>query len=273
MKIARLFLLVSAALAPSPAALAETGDWGEGSKAEVRLIAGGFAPDGTLDAAIEIIMPDGWHTYWRTPGDAGIAPTFNFSGSENVGNVTVSFPVPERYDDGVSVSNVYVNSVVLPLTVPVSDATRPVSLSVAVDLGVCADVCVPDAASASLVVQPGETDPSAAAVIAAARERLPGAPVPGVLAVESVTRDGGTDKRPIFRVTAATPSPHDAQIFVEGPEDWSPYQPELAAVDAGKGVWTSKFSRLGSKTPIAGAQIRVTIVDGDRAIEQTVPLD
>ena len=266
-----ILALVIASL--SSAAVAETGAWGEGTKAEVRLLAAGINADGALDAAIEIVMPKGWHTYWRTPGDAGIAPVFDFSTSQNVGEVHVQFPVPERYDDGVSVSNVYKDRVVLPLTVPVLDRARPVTLAVAVDLGVCADICVPDAAQTTLTLDPSESDPVAAALIAEARSRLPGKPMPGELAVEAVVRDGGTDKRPIFRVTASTPNAVATDIFVEGPADWAPYSPELAASATGEGTWTAKFSRIGAKTPLAGAALRVTLVAGGRAVEQTVPLD
>src|SRR5438045_7186678 len=50
-------------------------DWSNGSKARMRVLAAGVGEDGKLSAAIEIILPKGWETYWRFPGDAGIAPS------------------------------------------------------------------------------------------------------------------------------------------------------------------------------------------------------
>ena len=68
--------LVLTATAPASAAV---GDWGQGARAKVRLIASGVGSDGKLAAGIEIVLPSGWHTYWRSPGDAGIAPLIVFS--------------------------------------------------------------------------------------------------------------------------------------------------------------------------------------------------
>ena len=41
---------------------------------DVRLLEGWQQRDGSRMAAIEIRLKPGWHTYWRIPGEAGIAP-------------------------------------------------------------------------------------------------------------------------------------------------------------------------------------------------------
>ena len=250
-----------------PAAAAE-GAWTDGIKASVRLIAAGTAPDGRLSAGIEIVMPPGWHTYWRTPGDAGIAPTFDFSASVNVADVAVAFPVPTRLDDGFSVTNVYVDRVVLPLAVTVADPAKPVDLSVTLELGVCAEICVPDSVTAVVSVPTGENDSAAAEILGAASALVPSPAEPGAFAVESAAWDGGTDKRPVYRFAATVPDAASADIFVEGPDDWSAYLPVRDG--GGDVVWTVKFSRLGATVPIEGATFRVTLVSGGRAIEQTI---
>ena len=58
---------------------------------EARLIAGG----GDL-AGFEIALSPGAITYWRDPGDAGLPPTLDFSGSDNVASVEPEFPAPKR---------------------------------------------------------------------------------------------------------------------------------------------------------------------------------
>src|SRR5690606_38033469 len=122
----------------------------EGPKASVRLLAAGVSAAGVLEGAIESTLPEGGHTYWRTPGDAGIAPVFDFEASRNLGPVTVEFPVPERFDDGMSISNIYDERVILPISAPVPDPQKPVELALKADLGVCAEVCVPETAEAQL---------------------------------------------------------------------------------------------------------------------------
>lgn len=263
--LAGLPLLIAAA----PTVAAE-GAWGEGVKASARLLAAGIDADGTMSAGIEIVLPPGWHTYWRTPGDAGIAPTFDFSASANVAAVEVRYPLPTRHDDGFSVTNVYYERVVLPLAVRVADASRPVTLSLAADLGVCSEICVPDSVTAELTVALGEDDRAVAALLDAARADLAGPPEPGVFAVAELERDGGTEKRPLFRILAVVPDAVDAEIFVEGPDDWAGYVPKRESGAAGSAAWSVKFSRLGDSAPPAGAPLRVTIISDGRAIEETV---
>jgi DsbC/DsbD-like thiol-disulfide interchange protein len=134
-------------------------------------------------------------------------------------------------------------------------------------------VCIPDEVTAHLIVPPGENDAATEAVLTTARGRLPGPPVPGVLAVDGITRQGGTDAKPVFRIAATVPTGAAPKLLVDGPQDWAPYAPALVGHDGGKALFDVKFSRLGAKTPIAGASIRVTRAVGSRAIEQTLTLD
>src|SRR4029077_7635288 len=87
--------LAAAVLLAVPASAAIS-DWSNGSKARMRLLAAGVGDDGKLSAAIEITLPRGWETYWRFPGDAGVAPTIDFTASRNLGSAEVTFPLPKR---------------------------------------------------------------------------------------------------------------------------------------------------------------------------------
>ena len=109
-------LLAVLAFHPAAAAQPGFGPWTGDEQARVRLIAAGVGADGRLAAGIEIMLEPGWRTYWRTPGAAGIPPAIDFSASANLGAVEVSFPLPERHDDGYGVSNVYEDGVLLPFT-------------------------------------------------------------------------------------------------------------------------------------------------------------
>ena len=46
-------------------------------------------------AALQITLAPGWKTYWRQPGDTGIPPRFDFSGSENLTILDVIYPAPK----------------------------------------------------------------------------------------------------------------------------------------------------------------------------------
>lgn len=265
---AGLLLVFGAASAEAAA-----GPWVDGGKARIRLVAQGIDASGQLTAGLEIALDPGWHTYWRSPGDSGIAPAIDFSGSRNLGPVEVAFPLPERVDDGDSVTNVYTGNVVLPLSAKLTDPAAGADLSLKLDIGVCAEVCVPDHFEATLAVKPGEKDSEVGKELAEARRRLPGAPEPGAFMVIGATRQSGTDKRPTFDVAATLPQVNGAEVFVEGPDDWYPNVPKLVSDDGGKATYRVTFDRLTSKVPIAGTKLRVTIVSGGHAIEQWVALD
>ena len=265
-------LFLAAALFVASPTFAAVGEWGEGTKAQARLIAAGVGADGKLIAGIEIALPEDWHTYWRSPGDAGVAPQFDFSGSTNLGAPVVDFPTPTRLDDGFAVTNVYENSVVLPVSATVTDPAKPVDVDVRLHIGVCADVCVPDDIEARLAIPVGEQDADIGSELTDVRNALPGPPQPGVFAFSDITRDGGTDNHPVFRFTGVLPDAKDAGVFVEGPADWSPYTPEFMGEANGTATWSVKFTRLGAKTPIAGASFRLTAVSGGHAIDQTLTL-
>lgn len=256
--------------APATAAVSE---WANGAKARVRLVVAGVGEDGRLAAGIEIALPPGWKTYWRSPGDAGTAPAIDFSGSRNLGPAEVSFPPPHRVDDGYLITNVYTDRVVLPVSADVLDKANAVDFALSLDLGVCQEICIPDHVEARLVVAPGESDAAAAEILADALAALPGPPEPGVFFVEGVSRDGGGDKRPVFRFALTAPDASDAVVFVEGPDDWYADAPILAGKNGGTVFYTVKFDRLVAKTPIENARFRLTIVSGGRAIEQTIGLD
>lgn len=253
---------------------AAVSDWrGEGN-AQVRLIAAGVDTDGRISAGIEIAIAPGWKTYWRTPGDAGVAPLIDFSGSTNInGPVLVEFPVPHRFDDGYTVTNVYEDHVVLPVTIAAADPQAPTRLVLSLDIGVCAEICIPEHYDLTLDLAPGETDAAAATILADARRALPGDPALGAFDVSGVTRRGGTDKRPAFEIEIVAPDAAKAEVFVEGPVDWYPAMPKLVATDDTRAIFRVEFNRLGSKIPIGGNTFTVTVVTDGGAIEDSVTLD
>src|ERR1700753_4397019 len=73
--------------------------WLRDGHSAVRLLAGSRS-GAVLLGGIAIQLQPGWKTYWRTPGDSGVPPRFDFSKSENVEAVTVLWPAPLKFDDG-----------------------------------------------------------------------------------------------------------------------------------------------------------------------------
>jgi DsbC/DsbD-like thiol-disulfide interchange protein len=91
---------------------------------------------------IDIKLQRPWKTYWHTPGEAGIAPTFNWSGSENLKSVTIHWPAPVVEYEPLQ-QNVYVEDVILPVHIEPLDSSKPVVLDLEALIGICADICIP----------------------------------------------------------------------------------------------------------------------------------
>ena len=159
----RALALTAAALgAPAAAADGYSTDWAPSAKSEARLVAGG----GAL-AGFEIKLAPGAITYWRDPGDAGVPPSFDFSGSDNVAEVTPRFPAPKRIQepDGGEAFG-YETGVVIPLKITPRDPTKPVTLALLASYAVCEKLCLPAKAKLTLMLPEGAS-PYASAVEAA----------------------------------------------------------------------------------------------------------
>jgi len=228
---------------------AATGAWSTTDHVGIRLIAAQSAPGVPLQAAIEIVLDPGWKTYWRTPGDAGIPPRFDFSGSENASGADIAFPAPERSDDGFSVSNVYHDRALLPLSFAVTDPSKPARLELTANLG----------------ISPGAPDDGAMAAITAARAALPGPGRAGAFAVTGLERAGGSDKLPEFEVTVMAPDPVATTLFVEMPPDWYPAPPEPETASGAAGRYKITVDRKTATTPLDGAVVRLTMTSNGEA--------
>ena len=156
-------------------ALARVSPWIETSGGAFRLIAGGEM-DKAILAGVEIELDEGWKTYWRSPGDSGIPPEFNFSGSLNIEKVELLWPAPKRFNDSSGDSVGYKTNVLFPLRIIPLDADKPVQLMISAFYGVCSDICVPVQISDSLRIPVSrDRDGWDAKRISKALKQIPGA--------------------------------------------------------------------------------------------------
>lgn len=137
--IAPLVATALVAFAPLPVAA----DGHSGTQAEIEVLPGWRADDGTHMAALRFTLSPGWKTYWRAPGEAGLPPQFDWSGSQNLADVTLHWPVPEVFTSNGMTTLGYHDELVLPIEIRPIDATADVALSGALAMGICQDICMP----------------------------------------------------------------------------------------------------------------------------------
>src|SRR5579883_2126285 len=124
--------------------------WQEDAHSAARLLAGSRS-GAVLLGGIAFQLQPGWKTYWRTSGDSGVPPRFDFSKSDNVEAVTVLWPAPTKFDDGAGgISLGYRNQVVLPLRIVPKNTDKPVTLRAEINYAVCEKLCIPVEANAEL---------------------------------------------------------------------------------------------------------------------------
>jgi DsbC/DsbD-like thiol-disulfide interchange protein len=246
--------------------------WQRDTHSAVRLLAG--SRSGTvLLGGIAIQLQPGWHTYWRTPGDSGVPPRFDFSKSDNVEAVTVLWPAPMKFDDGAGGFSLgYKHQVVLPLRIVAKNADKPVTLRAEINYAVCEKLCIPVDAKAELAfasVASTEDANLSEALNTVPKPANVGDPNP--LTIRDVKRDGKTNV--LIDVTA--PDGKDVSLFVEGPTpDWAlPVPKLLASSPPGVKRFTFELEGLPPGVSPDGAALKLTLVGGDKAYEFNVNLN
>lgn len=235
----------------------------------VRLLEGGKG-GGDYLAALEISLEPGYVTYWRTPGEAGIPPAFDWSSSKNVADVSVSWPAPERIREADSIVYGFRERVILPLRITPKEPGGAVDLRLAMQYGICKDICIPVESSATLNMR-GVGD-NALAIQRAIRNLPRETPVGSEEPLSVLSMTGMEDKSEAL-VTVRVPVGEKAELFAEGPEGWLYSTSEgRPGSQPGTMEFTVKLEASPPKRNIP-APIRLTLRAGMQSIETTVSLN
>lgn len=217
--------------------------------------------------AARIQLKEGWKTYWRAPGGNGIPPTFNWTGSTNVGAVTFHWPEPKVFNDKSGQTIGYKNELVLPIGITPSKKGDPIAVKGEVIFGVCENICIPVKAKFSLNVA-GTHKANQAAIRTALALKPRSAKSAGVRSVRC-------DIKPIedgFRLTAniqtlsALPSGTFSVVEFPHPDVWVEQDRTFAN---GTSLTASANLYSYGDTPLVldRSKVTLTLLGGNRAIE------
>jgi len=271
---ASLLLLVALTSGPGQgrAEAVVASPWIDLPNARVRLLASppvaGTAA-GAWSAGVEVVLAGGWKTYWRMPGDAGVPPVFDWDGSHNVRTIRVLYPAPMRMAEAGAQTIGYKDHVLFPIELLAEDGTRPVELSLALDFGVCRDICIPAQARLSLVLDPAAAAGPLRPEIQNALERVPRtaelrrASDPELKGV-TANLDGGA---PRLIIEAQFPKSTGADLFVEADQgDYVPLPKQIAVAGDGSLRFEVDLTRATAQA-LKGKTLKLTLVSAGGASE------
>jgi len=137
-----------------------------------------IVPGGTITAGVLLTLAEGWHVYWRHPGDAGLATSVALELPAGFEVGPLQWPVPTRFTEpGDIQTNGYADQVLLFVDVTAPDDLPPgttVTIGITAKWLMCKDVCIPGSAEIGIAL-PVTTERTAAEdeLIATWRARLP----------------------------------------------------------------------------------------------------
>ena len=260
-----------------PASAAEIASpWVARHNSKLRLLAGNLPRSGSTSqivAAVEIKLSEGWKTYWRMPGDAGgVPPIFNWAGSTNLATAKVLYPAPQRLRDATGDTVGYKGGVVFPIPLTAKDPAQPIDLRLALEYGICREICVPVEATLSLLIAPDKVAGTLPSAIAAALDAVPRAAEARRKTDPELLRATAAllGQRPGFVLEAAFPGgTAGADLFVEIPN--GPYVGLPRRVRKAESVLRFEMDLAQEISPeeLAGKTLLVTMVSDGGVSEMT----
>ncbi len=218
---------------------------------------------GSLSAGFRVVLADGWKTYWRTPGEVGLPPKLDWSGSVNVKEVTFLWPAPMRFH-AFGIENFgYKHEVVFPLNIRLKDPGKPVQLRARVQMLTCSLVCVPQDFELALDLGAGTgIDTAAAGLIGKWLARVPKAAGPAGMTLEAAAMEQGADPAIVLTLRSETPF-KGADIFPEVSRVTTFGPPDIRIGDGGRLLW----ARVPLTTvDTAATRVSVTVTQDSGAV-------
>ena len=125
--------------------------FGEESHVDARLISEvkTVQPGASFWVAARLQMNDGWHTYWRNPGDSGLETTIEWNLPEGFSAGDINWPYPERISEPPLVIYGYHDTIYLLTKITVDKSAsvdKVIFLKAKVSWLECEAVCIPGSA-------------------------------------------------------------------------------------------------------------------------------
>ena len=248
-------------------------DWQKDDAASVRLISAvdGVGQDKTISLGLEVKLAPEWHTYWRSPGAAGLPPQLDWTASltddGNLAAATLLYPAPKRYTAYGLETIGYVDHVVFPIDADLRVPGHALNLNTTVDLLVCSAICVPKTYNFKLTIPEGApTESPENPLIKQFRDALPADTEKSGLVLKNIESDGQSLTLEVeSRDTLSNPD-----VFIEDDKNISFDAPKIKLSNSNHTVQfhIKPADSLGEGQTLAGMPLVITVTGGEHALEQ-----
>jgi DsbC/DsbD-like thiol-disulfide interchange protein len=269
------FLLALLACSGSASATDATA-WSEGEYSQVRLVGAGPQPDTpALLAGVEIRMDEGWKTYWRNPGDSGVPPSFDWSGSTNLKKAEVLYPAPHRFSEAGGTAIGYGGDVIFPVKITPEREGEPVQLKLAMEYGICKTLCVPNQAELTLTLPANASRAQASdSHLSHFMDRVPRPADPGALPALRAVDAKLDGQRPEILLDIEFPAfAKGADVFIDGGDAFVPVPTPVGKASGGAQRYEVVFASQAEADRIKGKPLRVTLVTDNGSREANITVE
>ncbi len=265
----KLLTLLVIALISFPSFAMETA-WQTTSPKEegaVRLITAGYTAQGDIVSGIHMKFSGNWHTYWKVPGDSGMAITPDFSKSENISSSEMQWPVPKRdlfFDlEGWG----YGKEVIMPVVSKVADPTKPAKLVANVKWAVCDENCIFVENDLTLDIPSNYKNDDNAQLIAKYQAQVP--VVISEATSVKLTKLEASEKSILAEFTSSEKVTDDVDLFIHDATKNFRYPKPVASVSVdGKTLsFVTNYEVLKKGELLTGKNIQLTLVVGKAGYE------
>ena len=219
---------------------------------------------------VRVALGSGWKTYWKSPGEAGLPPEFDWAQSSNLKGAEIQWPAPRRMTIlGVETIG-YTHEVVFPVRIQINDPQRETRLRLKLTVYACSTICVREDRDLTAIIFPGSDDPAAQSAIDGWRGKVPQS-TSNVLTVTSLERIASDP--PHLRINVASTSPlEDIDVFVESDPAVYADRPQIETGANGGASLTVAFPSQ-SAAAIRAQSLSATVVAGDNSVVAVSPAE
>jgi DsbC/DsbD-like thiol-disulfide interchange protein len=260
-------------LGAAPAALSDQSPWVSSTDSKVRLVSGAVELDGKpcLLGGVQLRMNGGWKTYWRNPGDSGVPPSFDFTGSKNLKLAEVLYPAPHRFADADGTAIGYDDEVVFPVRITPEREGEPIELKLALSYGLCKTLCIPNDVNLGLELPADVASHSGdAPLLEASLARVPKASAPNALPrIEAVTANLDGQQSELLVDALFAPDATGTDLFIDAGETFVPVPKPLGPSASGKQRFAVTFASAQQAAAIKGKSLKLVLVSDEGSSETT----